>query len=155
MSTIIRANEMLKIGAIEDAVIDALKEADVEKLCRKISTVDDMPDVEDLQKLALDFPAIYVMFGERRGEREGPAGAAAFEYEIMVLIGARSLRTKTAASRDKGGAYDLIDAVGNALRDNNLGLEISPLEEVSVGLELKTSTAAIYSMSFVFEEIQE
>ncbi len=146
---------MYQIHEIEDAIIAAL-EADAALAAARVpvKSLGYVPDRDELKKYIAAFPAVYVVYAGEDGERIGPIGAEGITWNWTVLVGARNLRGESDARRDENsGAYWMIDRVKTALRDNDLGLSISPLEYTGTECSFISSEAAQYEVNFVSEEI--
>ena len=144
---------MYKIGELEDKIIAALNDGIDVTWRVKIDTLGKAPAVEDIETLAINFPAVYLVYGSSISKKEGPMGAASAEHEFILYVCAGNLRGEADARRGDVGAYEMIDTIRICLQNNDLDLNIEPLMESVCDAQLVTKTAAIYSISFVFQEI--
>jgi len=132
-----------KIADIEDKIVDALKSA-LTGICDTVESyhgeIDDL--VSDIQKLSVKLPATFVLYaGSKFSE---PANRSYDEEQAYTIIFiAKNLRGN---KNLRAAIYPMIDAGKNALKDNNLGLDIKPLHPLRVAALLILKTYSVYGL---------
>lgn len=145
------------IEDIEGAIITALDDLKEDLGVRAIETYDGELEEDDIKKLALLFPAIYVVYGGSTLIDRGARKIEKIKYQIMFCD--KNLRTKTSASRGGAanpGTYAMLRGARDLLIGQRLDLDIYPIElirEASVwfqrgisvyGAEYETAQALLY-----------
>lgn len=141
------------IATIRAALIAALKAAtELAAVSNdQIKSFGAEPDITDFERLALNFPAILVVYQGSESESAAPAHAAANIKCWTLYVGARN---------ENGGADEdctaLLDAIFDVLQDNDLDVaDMHPLEHVDDELEALTDVYAVYSIKFAAAVVLE
>lgn len=145
------------IAAIEAAMVARIQAAsDDDVLGYKLRTVGSYGGEldEELSKIALQFPAAWVVFaGERISEKGG--GRHRAEANFVVIVAAKNYRNEKATRHGAAGevgSYQLITDVKALFIERNLGLEIDAFKPVAVRSlfsgKLRTSSASIFAVEF-------
>lgn len=134
---------MFTINEIEDAILAAIRgDAGLAAVCKTIE-----PFAGDLETLAAKIdrlidplPAVWTVY---RGSLFTESANRSYDDEMSfaVLVAAKSLRGRDAAKKE---AYEILELLKSLLVDNNLGLDIDPLEPVSIELVAISDRWAIY-----------
>lgn len=148
------------IEQIEDAIISKLEPLKASLGVRAIKTYQGELESEDeIKRLVMLFPAIYVVYGGSRYEDLGARKVEHMAYHLVVCD--RNLRSEAEARRggsENPGVYAMLGAIRDALCGSQLSLEIFPInlirEEpvwfeggISIyGAEYETAQALLYSM---------
>ena len=102
---------------------------------------------EDLQKLPVPFPAVFVAYGGSAYERvDGRSFSDALVFSIIVA--AKDLRGSVELRRGEYGCYRMITDVLNTLANETFGLDMWPLQPVRTSLMSISKTMAAYSVDF-------
>ncbi len=132
-------------GEIEDAVLAVLQA----EMGEQANTLDHYQGDwrRDLSRKTWRLPAVLVRLEEGRA---GQVGWGAYEVtlDLTVLVITQQLRGEAHNRRGKGGAYDLVQAVKQALWHRDLGLEILPLALAEERPLLNTAEHTVYGLRF-------
>lgn len=119
------------IEQIEDAIITALGPLKTSIGIRVIKTYSGDLDSEEALKeaMAMQFPAIYIVYGGLEAASHGERKMEEMSYSLFVC--AKSLRKEEEARRggaQNPGTYVMLDAIKEKLWGKQLSLEIEPFE---------------------------
>jgi phage gp37-like protein len=114
----------MRYAEIEEAIITRLRPLKEDGLVREILPYSGELTPERLEETALRFPAIFVYVAGMQNEVRNLVDRR--EWEIVVFVGALSLRGKNAAA-----AYEVIEAVRERLHRQVLFEGASPLFVIS------------------------
>ena len=146
------------IEQIEDAIISELESLKSSLGIRAIKTYQDELESEDeIKRLVMLFPAIYVVYGGSRYEDLGARKVQHMAYHLIVCD--KNLRSEAEARRgglENPGTYAMLDAIRDALCGSQLSMEIFPInlireepvwfgDGISIyGAEYETAQALLY-----------
>jgi len=102
---------------------------------------------EDLSKLAINFPALYVVYD---GSTIDWLDNLNYNEQVgfSVLICAKDARGNASLRKGDNGCYEMVQDVLDALTGETFGLDIEKLKPVSVALIFITKTVAVYGIKF-------
>lgn len=139
------------IGAIEQAMIDAVKAAsDAGTLGYRLRQVESLGDELDGQLAAVvkNFPAVWFTFaGEPRPTQE-PDGRWLHEPVFVAVVGVanrRNERSRRHGTDGDAGSYQILEDVRALLAGQQLGLAIRPIEPGAVRSLQQGKGASIYA----------
>jgi phage gp37-like protein len=140
----------LSVATVEDAVLAALQA----RLGEAVKTLKTYQGSwrEDLQREGWRLPAVLVIFEASRAEQVG-LSSYDLTLSLSILVIVRRLRGEVAGRRGKGGVYEMLAGVRQALWHRDLGLNMLPLalvkEEALPGLREYAVHAAHYRTGLV------
>ena len=148
------------IEQIEDAIISELQSLKASLGVRAIKTYQGELESEDeIKRLVMLFPAIYVVYGGARYENRGDRKVKHMAYHLVVCD--KNLRTEPEARRggsNNPGTYAMLEAIEGSLCGSQLSLEIFPFNAIReepvwfgggisiYGAEYETAQALLYPM---------
>jgi phage gp37-like protein len=138
---------MYTIETIQDAIVKALSDADIEKICRKIEpysgVVDDI--IEEAGKgkglLIAQVPAIYVLYGGSNFPEMLTTSSYDDRQTYTIVTIAKDLSGRAAG---RAAILPLLEFAKTVLTHNNLGLQIQPLFPISIAPIWLSKVVSIY-----------
>ena len=138
------------ITHIHDAALAWLKLSDLKAVCSTIETYNGEAQdlIEDVKSLTIDYPAALVFYG---GSQFSSEGSSPFidTFMLTIVLVAKDLRS---GDDIRASMYAMLEEV-KKMKDQTLGLEISPLAIARIRLLRVTKIVSIYAVDFttVFE----
>lgn len=132
------------IAQIEDAILAKLQEsAALMALCKTVASYhyELATLVSQAEQLTVPVPAVYTIYGG--SDFDEPANRSyddAMNFTVIVI--AKDLRGN---DKLRAAVYPILEEVKTALIDNDLGLDIEPLQPVRIEPTLITRIFSIYS----------
>ena len=139
------------IETIENAIVSALA-ADA-TLKTYVKTFERMPweNLEDLEKLLRQYPAIVVSYAGGEDDTEN-FSVMDHSGRFAVMCAHKNLRSPSAAARGlitgEKGVYDMLNDVLNCLNFSDLGLSIISCSSLSIRRVAATNNLTIFSREF-------
>jgi len=131
------------IQEIEDALVAAMQADDgVSGACRTIGSYNgEAADlVAQLEQMTVPLPAVWAVYnGSALNFRSFGVWEDAMSF--VLVVAAKDLRGRSAAAQ---GAYEVLEALKDALIDSTLDLDIDPLVPVSIDPITVTNRMAVY-----------
>ncbi len=137
------------ITEIEDAILDALEPLKVSHKVRTLDSYDQrLEDPEQWKKLAIQFPAIFVLYVETDTKDHGQRQMDTHKFQLGLAD--RSLRTGQArrGGAQVGGAYGLIQGVKDSLAGKILLPDLTPAMPRSVRQAIIADGVAMYVATY-------
>ena len=146
---------------IEDAIISKLQPLKASLGIRAIKTYQgELESEEEIKRLVMLFPAVYVVYGGSRYEDFGARQVEHMAYHLIVCD--RNLRSEAEARRggsENPGTYAMLEGSRDALCGSQLSMEIFPIKPIGkvpiwfaggisiYGAEYETAQALLYPFS--------
>uniref|UniRef100_A0A7C3WK20 DUF1834 family protein n=1 Tax=Desulfobacca acetoxidans TaxID=60893 RepID=A0A7C3WK20_9BACT len=137
---------------LEDAVLAALK-ARIGEAVKTLRTYQGNWR-EDLRREGWRLPAVLVSLRESRAQRVGLSSYDLF-LELCILVIVPSFRGEAAGWREKGGIYDLLADIRQALWHQDLGLNMLPLDLVKEEPLLSSRQYVVVAVYFRTSLVQD
>lgn len=138
------------IAQLHDACIAWLKSSPLRGVCATIDTYNGEAQqlVDDVKTMVIDFPAALVLYGGSTFEAQG-SSPYLDNASLTVVLVAKDLR---GGDDVKDSMYAMLEQV-KKMKDQALGLDISPLRLDRIRLLAATHVYSIYAVDFatVFE----
>jgi len=134
------------IEQIEDALIAAIEASAMAAYCKTIESYAGQLEA-DISTMIKKFPAVFVMYSGGKARM-----LTGIEYEkslgFTFFVVAKNLRGNIQARKDDYGTYQMLKDLETLLVDNQLGLEIEPIAQVSEEPVMNTKQFSIYAAEY-------
>ena len=138
------------ISDLHDAALSWLKLSQLKNVCATIESYNGEAQalIEDVKSMLIDYPAALVLYGGSAFDAQGTAPYID-NFGLTVVLVAKDLR---GGEDVKASMYAMLEEV-KKMKDQQLGLEISPLVLARIRLLAATNIYIIYAVDFstVFE----
>ena len=136
---------MYAIEDIEDAIVKALAESDLAETCSTIDhysgSIDDL--VEEMKRKPAQKPAVFVLYtGSRFSQPANRSYDDEQTYSVIAIV-----RDHRGADARRSGIYAVLEIIKAALIDNDLGMDIEPLDPLGIELVEIAERVSIYAFS--------
>lgn len=136
---------MYSIEDIEDAIVQALAASDLEDTCGTIDhfsgSIDDL--VEEMKKKPAQKPAVFVLYtGSMFHQPANRSYDDEQNYSVIAIV-----RDHRGGDARRSGIYAVLEIVKATLIDNDLGMDIEPLEPLGIELVEIAERVSIYAFS--------
>jgi phage gp37-like protein len=140
--TISEADMGLGIKDVEDAVLATLQAAtDLTAVCKNVDAYGGEIDklMAQVEILTVNMPAVYVLYAG--SDFAGSRSSWDDNMTVSIVVVAKDLRGRKS---QRVGVYEILEILKAELIDNDLGLDIEPLEPVKILPVMTSDKFSIY-----------